>query len=178
MPAAAHQRYDTITIAFHWLTAVLVFTLFGTAMAWTYLPRDFGLRWLSGIHVSLGIALAAVIAGRLVWRAVAGRKLPAAGPAAAHFLSKLMHWALYALLVLQVVLGFGIEWVAGNALSFFDLVTIPSPFAENRDLARQLESLHGFVAWTLMTLVAGHSLAALAHRYIGDPVLRRMLPAR
>ena len=35
----AQERYDRVTIAFHWLTALLVLVLFGTAFAWNYLPR-------------------------------------------------------------------------------------------------------------------------------------------
>lgn len=171
------QRYDGATIAFHWLTAVLVLVLFGSAMAWTYLPRDLGLRWLQGFHVSLGIALAATLVARLVWRATAGRRLPEVGTRVTRLLSKVMHWALYALLAVQVVLGFGIEWFGGSALSFFGLFEIGSPFAGNRDISHQVENLHGIVAWTIMVLVGGHSFAALAHRYLGsDGVLGRMLP--
>ena len=48
MPAAhlTKDRYDRVTIAFHWLTALLVVVLFGTAFAWNYLPREWHLRSL------------------------------------------------------------------------------------------------------------------------------------
>src|SRR3954454_4215235 len=91
----AHGRYDRVTIAFHWLTAILVVTLFGTAFAWNYLPREWHLRSLEGVHVSLGIGLAAVLVGRLLWRALAGRRLKAAGNALTAPLSRLVHWGLY-----------------------------------------------------------------------------------
>ena len=174
-----HHRYDAVTVAFHWLTALLVFALFGTAMAWTYLPRDLGLRWLSGIHVSLGIALAGIVMSRLGWRLTAGRRIdhradnPLAGLAA-----RVVHLALYGLLIVQVALGFGLEWLGGGALSFFGLFDIPSPFAASRELGEQLEGLHGVIAWTMMALVGGHALAALWHHYIvRDGVLQRMVPS-
>lgn len=172
---APRDRYDVVTIAFHWVTAVLVLVLFGTALAWTYGPRD--LRMLQGLHISLGIALAAVLVGRLAWRVIAGRKLPHPGGAVVTWASRLVHWALYALLAIQVGLGFALKWFEGQALNFFGLFALPSPFSGNRAFAHQLEELHNLTAWTLIYLVAAHAAAALIHRYVfKDGVLKRMLP--
>lgn len=178
-PAAptAHDRYDAVTIGFHWITALLVFALFGSAMLWTYAPRDWWLRSLQGVHVSLGIALAAMIVLRLLWRWFAARRLPDEGPAATRIASKIMHWALYGLLLAQVALGFGMQWLEGHGLSFFGLFTLDSPLVEDKELSKTLEGVHNIVAWTMMYLVGGHALAALVHRYVfRDGVLRRMLP--
>jgi len=57
---AARDRYDRVTIAFHWLTALVVLALFFTPLLWNNAPRSWGLRYLEGVHVSLGIALAEV----------------------------------------------------------------------------------------------------------------------
>ena len=175
----AHERYDRVTIAFHWLTALLVLALFGTAFAWTYLPREWHLRSLEGVHVSLGIALAAVLVGRLVWRLTAGRRLAAAGNAVTSLLSRLVHWALYLLLAVQVGLGFSLRWVQGEEFSFFGLFSVPNLFfAPDRAFAHRLEDLHNLAGWTLIYLAGAHAIAALVHRYIlKDEVLRRMLPA-
>jgi cytochrome b561 len=177
--APSEQRYDAVTVALHWATALLVLLLFATAMTWSYAPRDWGLRWLSGIHVSLGIALAIAVVGRLVWRLTLGRRIieVPANPVA-HVLTRIVHGLLYALLLVQIVLGFSLEWLGGEALSFFGLFEIDSPFAENRDLGHQLEQVHGLIAWGLMALAGGHALAALWHRYVvKDDVLQRMLPS-
>lgn len=172
------SRYDAVTITLHWLTAALVLILFGTAMAWTYLPRDWGLRWLEGVHVSLGIGLAAVVVVRVLWRVIAGRQLEdPSGNRAVVLASKLAHFGLYGLLIAQVVLGFGIEWVGGHGLGFFGLFELPSPFSGDREMAHQLQEIHNLVAWAIMAVVAVHALAALAHHYVlKDTVLRRMLP--
>lgn len=177
-PATLTQdRYDHVTIAFHWLTAVLVIVLFGTAFAWNYLPRAWHLHSLEGVHVSLGIALAAVLVGRLAWRATAGRRLAAVGTALTAPLSKAVHALLYALLAVQVVLGFSLRWFQGEAFSFFGLFSVPSLFTPDRAFSHQLEQLHNYAGWTLIGVVAGHAFAALIHRYVfKDQVLRRMLP--
>ncbi|MEO6012266.1 MAG: cytochrome b [Devosia sp.] len=171
------ERYDGVTIAFHWLTAALVLVLFGTSLLWNYAPRDWGMRSLEDVHVSLGIALAVLLVARLIWRVVAGRKLRAVGTAITAPLSKLVHWLLYGLLALQVGLGFGLRWMQGEDFSFFGLFSIPSLLASNRALSHQIESLHNITAWTLIYVVAGHAAAALIHHYaIKDGVLKRMLP--
>lgn len=180
MPAAhlTQDRYDRVTIAFHWLTALLVVVLFGTAFAWNYLPREWHLRSLEGVHVSLGIALAAVLVGRLLWRAFGGRKLAAAGNGLTAPLSRLVHWLLYAMLAGQVALGFGLRWLQGEDFSFFGLFSIPSLFTPDRALSHQFEDLHNLLGWGLVIVAGGHAVAALVHRYVlKDDVLRRMIPA-
>jgi len=174
----SERRYDAVTIFLHWTTAVLVVALFLTSMAWTYAPRDWGLRSLQGVHISLGVGLAAAIVGRLIWRAIFGRRLPGEGPTVSRILAKIVHIGLYALLVIQIALGIGLQWFSGDDLSFFGLLSIPSPFAENRDLGDRLEQLHLIVAWSIMLLAFGHAAAALVHQYVAkDRVLERMLPS-
>ncbi|MHA6690894.1 cytochrome b [Devosia sp. A449] len=112
------DRYDVITIAFHWITAVPVLVLFGSALVWNSTPRDWDLDWLEDLHVSLGIALAVVLVGRLAWRVFASRRLPGAGAPVMQLASKLVHGILYVLLALQVVLGVGLRWYRGRISRF------------------------------------------------------------
>ena len=171
------DRYDGVTIAFHWLTALLVVALFGSSLLWNYAPRNWGLRWLEGTHVSLGIGLAAVLVARLVWRLVAGRRLASVGNAVSAPLSRLVHWVLYLLLAAQAGLGFTLRWFQGEDFSFFGLFDIPQLIASNRGLEHTIESLHNLTAWALIYVAGGHAIAALYHRYVlKDGVLRRMLP--
>ncbi|WP_297106696.1 cytochrome b [uncultured Devosia sp.] len=176
--SAASERYDGVTIGLHWLSAILVLALFGSAMAWTYLPREMGLRWLTGIHVSLGVALTFAVIARLTWRLTAGRRLHSVpSTPLAHVAARIVHMALYGLLLIQIGLGFGIEWLGGSPISLFGLVDLPSPFAASRELSSRLESVHGLVAWMMMALVGGHAAAALWHHYAArDSVMTRMIP--
>ena len=173
------EHYDRVTIAFHWLTALLVIVLFAMPLLWKFAPREWHLRWLEGVHVSLGIALAAVLIGRLLWRLVAGRRLAAAGDAVTGPLSRIVHAGLYALLAVQVGLGFAVRWLQGEEFSFFGLFSIPSLFASNRELAEELVDVHNLAGWALIVVAGGHAAAALYHQYVlKDRVLQRMLPSR
>jgi cytochrome b561 len=176
-PASAQDRYDSVTIVFHWLTAAFVVALFATGALREYAPREWRLFWLEGIHISIGIAFAVVLIGRLVWRFVGGRRLAAVNADLTGLLAKLVHWALYVLLAVQVGLGFSLRWLQGEEFSFFGLFSIPSLFASNRALAHTFEDVHNWTAWALVILAGGHAAAALFHRYVlKDRVLRRMLP--
>jgi cytochrome b561 len=171
------DRYDAVTIAFHWLTALLVLALFATGALREYAPRAWHLFWLEGIHVSLGIGLAAVLIGRLGWRLIAGRRLASIGTRLTSMLARLVHALLYVLLAMQVALGFSLRWLQGEDFTFFGLFSIPSLLTTNRSLAHMLEDIHNYAAWAVVIIAGGHAAAALVHRYVlKDGVLRRMLP--
>jgi cytochrome b561 len=175
---AAPVRYDGVTIAFHWATAILVLALFASILTADYAPRDW--HWhhtLENFHVGLGILFAAVLIGRLGWRITLGRILPAADHGIQDIAAKTVHVALYGLLLLQMSLGFLTRWFQGEEFSFFGLFTMPPLFPVDRDFGELLESIHNYVAWIIIFLAAGHAVAALGHHFItGDGVLRRMLP--
>lgn len=172
------DRYDGVTIGFHWLTALLVVVLFGTAWAWNNAPRTLHLRQpLETLHVSLGIAFAAVIVARLAWRLVGRRRLPGIEPGIAGLLSRAVHGGLYLLLAVQVALGFGLRWLQGEAFAFFGLFTMPPLMSPDRRLAHMLEDLHNLAGWTIVIVAGGHAAAALVHHFVRrDAVLGRMLP--
>jgi len=175
-PSVEFEYYDTSTLIFHWLTAILVLVLFGTAMVWNYVtPHDhFWRPVLEATHVSLGIWFAVVILLRLIWRFTGMRHLPAE-VGISGTLSRIMYWLLYILLVAQSVLGFVLRWRQGEDFTFFGWFTMPAILGPDRDMAHTFEELHNWVAWAIIILSAGHAAAALVHHYVlEDLTLRRM----
>ena len=179
-PAASVARYDPVEIACHWATAALVVTLYLLAQAWSLFHRGAPARLeMQSVHVSLGVCLAAVLAVRIGWRLGPGRRLPPADSGPAEVASKLVHYALYVLLVAVVGLGFCFRWSQHDPLSFFGLFAIPAPYAFSRSQSALIGDLHYWVATTIVILAGGHACAALFHHFVlRDGVLRRMLPER
>lgn len=175
---SAAQRHDAVTIVMHWLTALLVLVLFGTAHLWDLAPRAAGLRRpLESLHISLGILLATVLVARLGWRFFAARRLPPTETGIRRMLSSVVHGLLYVLLAGQVGLGFTLRWFQGEPLSFFGLFSVPQWVAANRGLSHQVQNLHDLTAWAIIVLAGGHAVMALAHHYLlKDRVLARMVP--
>ncbi|WP_271893254.1 cytochrome b [Candidatus Phyllobacterium onerii] len=176
---STQQVYDRGTIILHWLTAVLVVSLFASAETWAFLPRGTALRGeLQTLHISLGISLAATIITRLVWRLALGRRLPPATTGLQAIVAKTVHIALYVLLGLQVALGFLFRWVQNEPFAFFGLFTIPH-VALAPGLRSTFGWLHNNVAWAIIIIAGIHALTALLHHYVlKDRVLARMLPAK
>lgn len=176
--SGAATRYDWPTIALHWVTALLVVTQFALAELWGFVPRGAPLRHgMQSLHISLGLTLAAVFLLRLIWRSAAAPRVAPATRGLQRVAATLVHIALYALLAVQLVLGFLFGWSHG-AVGFFGLFSIPSPLVIGKAAHHWVAALHDDVAWVIIILAGGHAMMALAHHYIlRDRVLHRMLPA-
>ncbi len=107
--------YDGFTVVLHWLTAVLVISLFALAEIWGFLPHGTPLRrGMQSLHISLGVFLALVFVARLIWRLSHGRRLPRILSWPEHLAATMMHLLLYGLLALQIALGLLFAWSGGG----------------------------------------------------------------
>jgi cytochrome b561 len=169
-------RYDGLSIALHLATAALVFLQFGLAEAWGFFPKADRDLLIIG-HLSFGLVLASVIVLRIFWRLTFGRKSFETGQDLIGYIARMMHRALYVLIVAEVALGFLTRWTDNRPLRFFGLA-IPSPLGTfSKATGGFVDDIHDVNAWLIMILVGGHTLAALGHHYLlKDCVLRRMLP--
>ena len=126
-----------------------------------------------------GCVSPSVLALRIVWRVGPGRRLPSAASGITEFAAELVHYALYALLVCVVVLGFCFRWSQHVPLSFFGWFVVPAPYPFGEDQEQLMDNLHYWAATAAVILASGHAGAALFHQYVlHDDLLRRMLPAR
>jgi cytochrome b561 len=169
--------YDGLAMALHWITALLVVTLFALAEIWGFLPRGTPLRHgMQSLHISLGLTLAVVFLVRLVWRNTGARRVAPLVGGVQHVAAMVMHYGLYGLLAVQIVLGFLFRWAEGP-VGFFGLFAIPAPLTIGKTAHHEIAYLHDKVAWIIIILAGGHAVIALAHHYIlRDRVLQRMLP--
>jgi len=175
------NAYSSTQKALHWLLFVLVLGLYGLTYAEGLFQRgdpNRALVWW--LHISFGLLLAALVVWRVALRLTKGApELPDSMTGIERTLAKFGHFALYALLIAIPVLGILLTWFRGDALSFFGLITIPAPFAPDRDTAGTIQELHNLCATGILILAGVHALAALWHHFIRkDNVLERMLPER
>src|SRR5690349_23785793 len=144
--AGDRVRYDPPAMTLHWLTALLVLTLWTLAQAWGFLQHGTPLRHeLQALHVSLGLVLIVVLALRIGWRAGPSRRPPPAATGAAELAARAMHYLLYALPLAQVALGLGFRWAGPDPLGFFGLFTIPAPFAFTQQQGQTIAELHQWI---------------------------------
>ena len=166
-------------MALHWITAILVVTLFSLAHIWDFFPHNGPeQRTLQTAHVSLSVLLAAVVIIRLLWRVASGHQIPSVLQGFEGLAARAMHYSLYILLLVMVVAGFGKRWAGHHDVEFFGL-GIPSPMAADPAWRKDFSFIHHWGAWIIITFAALHAAAALYHHFMRhDDVLLRMLPER
>jgi len=168
-------RYDGVSVLLHWLTAGLVVILWTLGQTIDFFPKGAPKIDARSVHIALGATLGVVLLVRVLWRASAGRKLPPADQGWLGVTAKVVHYGLYVLVAVTVVLGIFNAWQRGDVL--FNAYRIPQLIPGDRALRSALGELHGDFADVVLIVAGLHAAAALAHHYLlRDRVLRRMLP--
>jgi cytochrome b561 len=170
------SSYDGVSIGLHWATALLVVVNFALAHTWDWFAKPTkGL--MEDMHMSFGVLLAAVVAARLIWRWMPGHRLSSLEAGWVRFASRTVHYLLYALLVIEAVLGFTFRWGAGRPMAFFGLGIPPLIGEIARPTTHELRDLHDWIGWAIIVIALVHAMAALYHHYVlKDRLLVRMLP--
>jgi cytochrome b561 len=177
-PSRTDTVYDPVTIALHWVVALLVLDQFTLAMIWGRLPKGPAKALLQHTHVSLGLVLVAALVANTIWTAARARRLPKAGKGLQGVAATVVHRGFVVLIFVQAAIGVSKRWVRGRGVEVFNLGHIPAPFHIPAPLQPALDTAHRLNAYLIMTLVAVHVGAALLHHYaMRDGVLRRMIPA-
>ena len=164
---------------FHWITVILVVVMFALG-AWIkdFEPQDKAFKLeLLNLHQSFGVLLFAVVVLRLFVRL--GNPPPRLNdqPALIRVGSRLNHYALYAMLLIQPVIGFLTTNALGVPVKWFWLFTIPSPIGkQDQATAEQFAEAHELGAGLLVFFIALHVLGAAYHGIIRrDGVVKRMV---
>jgi cytochrome b561 len=175
---AAAPRYDRGAIAFHWTVAVLVAVVGTIGVVHDSLPEESQPFWIN-LHAIIGLVLLAVVLARVCWRAT--HKPPALPPGSGELSRRLsypVHMLLYLLLIVIPLIGI-VTFIWHGRVFDFGLFKADFGVHKNRAIFHPTEDLHGWLAYTLFTVVGLHVLAALWHQfYRRDRLLLRMWPAR
>jgi superoxide oxidase len=174
----ARGRHQTLTIALHWITALLVFTQIALAILHAEVS-DAGIRrGALAAHRSLGTAIWLLVMGRLAWRLL-GMRLPAFPTSMARWHqwgARMSEWGLYGLLLAQPLSGMAATVLRGRTFNLFGL-QVPSLMEPHKAWVETAEGLHTLGAYALASLVLVHAGAAILHRVIAnDGVLDSILP--
>lgn len=179
---AAFEPYGRTARVLHWTTVALVAVQLPVGYYMSYRGNELEI-WdaLTGAlyngHKLLGLAILAVVIGRLAYRLLHGA--PGHEPSLERWqaiASRLNHWAMYVVLIAAPVAGYvGISLFP--ALDIFGLFSLPGVVAPDREAAATAFEVHGILVGLLALLIALHVAAALFHHFVRkDGVLARMLP--
>lgn len=170
--------YGWISIAIHWLSALVIFGMFGLGLYMVDLTYydDF---YKTGpyIHKSIGILLALVMLGRLLWKVMGSKVAPLATHKSWEVrLAHVVHFLLYMIFFMIAVSGYLISSADGSSIEVFGIFEVPSAIDSIDNLEDIAGDVHECLAWLLIGLVVFHVLGAMKHHVIDkDNTLRRML---
>jgi cytochrome b561 len=155
--------YGWISIALHWLAAVIVIAMFviGT-MSQSADEADYAR--LMHLHTSIGIAIAyPLLWGRIVWRFAIGHpgRLPKQN-ALLFAIGKYFHFVMLIAIAVMLLSGPLMVWTAGDAIHVFSLA-IPGPFQKLEAVQHGLRAVHGATAWFILAAMIVHVLAVFKH---------------
>lgn len=170
------DRYDHVAIGLHWLIAGLIVVGFALGLTIDLFSPDLKGAAINA-HALIGLAVLALSLFRLSWR-LSHRppELPATMGALARLSAKLVHLALYALMIVIPLIGIPALLWRGRGLDL-GLFQLASPFTRTPEVYRPLTEVHELASFALVALALAHAAAALYHQYVRrDGVLARMAP--
>jgi len=162
------------------LTLLLIVAVYACIELRGNFPKGSELRdALKTWHFMLGLSVLVLVAFRLIVHLTgAVPRIEPHPPKWQILLAKLMHVALYALMIGMPLAGWLLLSAEGKQIPFFGL-QLPPLIAESKTVAEWAKEVHetgGTVGYFLIGL---HAAAALFHHYfVRDNTLRRMLPSR
>ncbi len=172
------SRYGSLSIGLHWLMLLLITSVYACIELRGNFPKGSDIReGLKAWHFMLGLSVLVLVVFRAAVRfsAIVPRIQPDP-PKWQSLFAKLVHVALYALMIGMPLLGWLTLSAEGKAVPFFGL-QLPQLVGESKSVAEWAKELHetgGTIGYFLIGL---HAAAALFHHYVaGDNTLRRMLP--
>lgn len=163
----------------HWLTALLLALAVALILVRDQVDGRALRQWLLEGHRHLGLLILLLFFVRAVLRYRLG-KWPSASDSSVlvRLAASCTHFGLYALLLVQPLLGWALSSAEGRPVHFLGL-TLPPLVGSDEDLADRLTEWHENVAWLLLALITLHVGAALWHHFIlRDRTLRMMLTRR
>ena len=171
-------RYDSVSQALHWATALIVLIAFiygpGGPELRIYSPaRDFDRQ----LHETLGLFVFAVVLIRMCWRMFSTRPEPPPMPRWMTIAATIVQGALLLLLFALPLTAFTGAWLEGHPLTLLAGIEIPPVLGPAHDLGKNIATIHGWLGDAIIWIAGGHAAAAIYHHFFRkDDILVTMLP--
>ena len=160
------HRFTGIQRLLHWLMAICIIAMFfiGVGMVSTITPKYLP---LISIHKSLGATILILALIRLAVRYHYGAPpLPADLPEPIKLAAQLSHYALYGLMVVMPLLGWGMLSAAAYPVVLFGGWHLPAILPQSDSLHALLWDAHFYLAFAFFAVVLLHVAAALFHALV------------
>jgi cytochrome b561 len=169
--------YGWLPIALHWLMLLMIVLVYATMDLKSIFPKGSPSREAMAVwHYMLGLSVFLLVWLRLLMRlAWSDPVIEPPLPAWQARSAKVMHWALYVLMIALPLLGWLTLSAKGTPVPFFG-IDVPALIGKSKGLAKWFKDIHEAIATAGYFLVGLHAAAALYHHYVRrDNTLKLML---
>lgn len=171
------KHFGSIIKSLHWLIFILVVIQYAIMSRVAFLAK--GSPDIMGyilLHKSVGLMIFCAAALMIISRQCGVRPTFPAHAKFQNLLAKIVHFLLYAFLILMPIGGIGMTVFSGKPLLFFGYPLLAKGLIpKNEHLAKFFDDAHILGAQVLLGLIVLHILAAFYHHYIlKDNILKRM----
>ena len=163
------RRYSDVTVAFHWLTVVLVLFQIWLGLSFADMARGPQRSNLFDWHKTVGAIILLVTVARLTYRLT--NPPPPYPPELPRWERVVGTWnhRLFYLLLIALPIG-GVTAVSGlapaPAITLLGGITIPKVPGISKEIGELAGDVHVAAAWALVALIILHVAAALKHQFI------------
>ena len=170
--------YTPVAKLLHWLTALLVLGMLGVGLWMVGLPLGLTKLYVYAWHKWIGLTVLVLTVLRLLWRTWSPPpSLPETVTAWERRLAPLGHAALLVLLLAMPVSGWLMSSAGGVSVVWFGILPLPDLVPRDPIAFTMLRTLHHWLAWTLIAVLALHVAAVVHHDVLRrDGIFRRMSP--
>lgn len=185
MASSATDRYGPVSVAIHWVIAVLIFVQIG--LGWwmnEVLPDHTPVQArVQNVHISLGLTILILVLLRIGVRLThPAPPLPPEMAVWEKFLARVSHALFYLLMLVLPLSGWALVSLGKHPIHFWGLpwphlpgtaqIFGPTP---PRPLRHAVSHVHVYILiWIVLLNLALHVAGALKHQFDGHPVLWRM----
>ncbi len=161
--AAPLDSYDRVLKAVHWSTLLLIAAAYIAIWASHAVATKEEEAFLTHLHRSLGVTVFVLTLFRLGWRWHARiPSLPTDLPAIQKVAARVAEYVLYALMLIQPILGILYINARGRRVDFYFLGELPPIVGTDKMLAKQAVAAHDIIAYVLHFPPAGPNAALKA----------------
>jgi cytochrome b561 len=174
------DRYGSVAVALHWLTAVLLFAQIAFGWFLEEIPRGTPMRgFYVNLHKSTGLTIALLIVLRLGWRLThPAPPLPSFVPAWERVASRVNHLGLYICMLVMPSSGYIASNFSKYGVKLFNVILLPPWGIDDKRIYAVFNTTHVATSYLFVGLIALHVFAAVRHAFRRDGVIARMLPSR
>jgi cytochrome b561 len=134
--------YSWLSIALHWITAIVILTLWFIGSS-INADREAGSLDTLYLHTSIAISAYALLWGRIIWRFWLKHPGPIASQAGIFYeIGKYTHYLIIAAVAAMLLSGPTMVWSRGDAIHVWDWFTIPGPFSASMTLFGIAHTIH------------------------------------